>query len=179
MRTPSRHWSVSVDPVAPDQLESGATAVVGAHLEARREDEAVELVGHVVDDNARLGDAVHSAAAGVDQRDVVAVERLQILVVEAGALAEVAIPGLERRRGGAIGDDLIDSCPDLFHLGEIRELDVAGPLLGVHRPIRVMAHHGKLAGDARPGVGDQILLGLSAGREDLKVLDAFALPARL
>ena len=144
--------------VAADQLEPGAAAVVGAHLETRCEDQAVELVVHSVDDDAGLGDALHPAAAGVDQRDVVAVERLQILVVKARPLAEVAVPGFERLGGGGIGHDLVDPRPDFLHLGEVGEFDVAGALLGAHRRVGVVAHHRKLPGDARPGVGDQIFL---------------------
>src|SRR5580693_9282611 len=53
--------------VAADQLESGPAAVVGAHLETRCEDEAVELVGHSLDDDAGLGDALHSATTGINQ----------------------------------------------------------------------------------------------------------------
>ena len=111
--------------VAADQLEPGATAVVGAHLETGCEDQAVEFVVHPVDDDAGLGDALHPATAGVDQCDVVSVERLQIFVVEARSFAEVAIPGFERLGGGAVGHDRVDSGPDLLHLGEVREFDVA------------------------------------------------------
>jgi hypothetical protein len=42
-----------------------------------------------------------------------------------------------------------------------------------------MAHHRKFAGDTGPGVGDQIFLRLPSDREDLEVLDTFALPPRL
>ena len=107
--------------VAADQLESGAAAVVGAHLETRCEDQAVELVGHPVDHHTGFGDALHPEAPGVDQGHVVAVERLQVLVVEAGPLAEVAVPGFERLCGGAVGDDVGDAGPDLLHLGEVRQ----------------------------------------------------------
>src|SRR6202012_3454461 len=85
---------------AADQLEARAAAIIGAHLETRCEDEAVELVGLSVGDDARLGDALDAAPAGVDQGDIVAVERLQILVMEARPLTEVAVPGFERLGGG-------------------------------------------------------------------------------
>ena len=78
-----------------------------------------------------------------------------------------------------IGDDLIDSSPDFRHLGEVREFDVAGPLRAIHRAAGVVAHDRELAGDARPGIGDQIFFPLPSGREDLKVLYPRALPARL
>jgi hypothetical protein len=42
-----------------------------------------------------------------------------------------------------------------------------------------VTHDRKLAGDTRPGVGDQIFLGLPTGGQDLEVSDALALPARL
>ena len=168
------------DAVAADQLEAGAAAVVGAHLETRREDQTVELVGHPVDDDAGLGDALHAAAAGVDQRDVVPVERLQIFVVEAGPLAEIAVPGFERLGGGAIGHDLVDPRPDLLHLGEVRQSRCRGVRCsGSDRTVAVVTHDRKLAGDARPGVGDQVFVRLSAGREDLEVLYPLPLPAGL
>ena len=94
VRTPSAHLSVSVDSVPADQLEPGPTAVVRAHLEARCEDQAVQLVLHAVDDDAGLGDPFHPVTVGVDEGHVVAVEGLQVLVVEAGSLAELPYQGL-------------------------------------------------------------------------------------
>ena len=82
---------------AAEDLHAGAAAVVGADLEAGREDQAVELVLAAGDDDAARRDALDAAALGVDERDVVAVEGLEVLVVEAGALAELPVPGLQRR----------------------------------------------------------------------------------
>ncbi len=49
---PSAHFSLSVTPSRPMQLVAGAAGVVGADLEAGREDQAVELVLDAVDDDA-------------------------------------------------------------------------------------------------------------------------------
>lgn len=100
--------------------------------------------------------------------------------METGPFAEVAVPRFERLGGGGVGDDRVDPRPDLVHLGEVGQLDVAAALLGIREAIDaqlVVTHDRKLAGDARPGVGDQILVGLPSGGEDLEIPDAFALPA--
>ena len=97
--------------------------------------------------------------------------------MEAGPLAEVAVPGLERLCGCAVRHDVVNAGPDLLHLREVRDFDVARD--GIARCVGVAAHDRKLAGDARPRVGNQILLGLPAGGEDLKILNALALPSRL
>ena len=70
VRTPSRHFSVSVSPSRPTISIAGAARVVGADLEAGREDEAVELVLAAVDDDALRRDALDAAALRVDERDV-------------------------------------------------------------------------------------------------------------
>ena len=83
-------------------LEARAPGVGGADLEAGGEDDAVDLVLDAVEHQALLGDALDALAAGVDQRDVGPVEGRQIFVVEGRALAELAVPGLERL-GGLLG----------------------------------------------------------------------------
>ena len=107
--------------VATDHLKARPPRVVGTDLEARRKDQTVELVGHPVDDDPALGDALNPAATRIDQRHVVAIERLQIFVVETGPLAVVAVPGLQRLGGGWVGHNRVDARPDFLHFGEVRE----------------------------------------------------------
>ena len=85
--------------VAAVQLVAGAARVVGADLEAGGVDQAVELVLDAVRDDAVLGDALDALAVRVDERDVRAVEGVEVLVVEAGPLAELAVVGLQRLGG--------------------------------------------------------------------------------
>ncbi len=96
------------DAITPDRLEAGPAGIVGANLEARREDQTIELVVHAVGPHAGLVDALDALAAGVDEMGGRLVVGLEVLVVEAGPLAQLAIPGLERFGGGLVLDDGID-----------------------------------------------------------------------
>ena len=87
------------DAVPADRLEAGPAGVVGADLEARGEDQAVELVVHAADPHAGLVDALDALAVGVDEVGARLVVGLEVLVVEARALAQLAVPGLERLGG--------------------------------------------------------------------------------
>ena len=138
--------------VTTEDLKARPLRIVGTDLEPRREDQTVELVGHLVDDHPVLGDALDPEAPRVDQRHVVAIERKQIFVVETGPLAVIAVPGLQGFGGGPVGDNRIDPRPDFLHFGEIREFGRLG----------VPPHHGELLGDAGPRVVDQILVGFAA-----------------
>jgi len=177
VRTPSAQCCVRVRPPRP---EPGAARVVGADLEPGREDQAVELVLDPVDDDAALGDALHAPPVRVDERDVRTVERLQVVVVEARPLAELAVPRLERVGGRGVLHDRVDARADLLHLQEVGGLEHLGDRLG--RQVRVAFAHGdgeQLAGDVGPAVGDEILFGPPARGERLEVLDAPPLPAGL
>ena len=123
VRMPSAHFSVRLWPPASVELEAGATRVVGADLEAAGVDQAVQLVLVTVHHDALLRDALHALPLGVDERDVRAVEGLEVLVVEAGTLAELAVVGLEGLRGLGILDDGVHPRADLLHLLEVRDLD--------------------------------------------------------
>src|SRR5690606_5923637 len=81
--------------VPAGHVEPRALRVRGPDLEARRVDDAVELVLATAGDDAPLGDPLHALAVGVDEVRGGLVERLQVLVVEARPLAELAVPGLE------------------------------------------------------------------------------------
>ena len=102
VRMPSAQRSESVTPPRPTVVEAGAARVVGADLEARREDQAVELVVHAAGPHAGLVDALDALAVGVDEVRARLVVRLQVLVVEARPLAELAVPGLQRLGGRGI-----------------------------------------------------------------------------
>ena len=109
-------------PVAPVQLVAGAARVVRPDFEAGGVDQAVELVLHAVDDDALRRDPLDAFALRVDQRDVGPVERVEILVVEARALAELPVVGLERLGRLPVADDRVDAGADLLHLLEVRQL---------------------------------------------------------
>ncbi len=109
-----------------DYLVPGPAGVAGADFEAGGEDKAVELIFLITDDEPRTGDPFHPAAVGVHQDHVGAVEGLEVLVMEARALAELPVPGLECIRSVAVVDDRIDASTDLFHLLEVGRLQEAG-----------------------------------------------------
>ena len=66
-RIPSAQCSESVSPSRPIGLEAERRVVVGADLEARREDQAVELVVLAADPHAGLVDPLDALAVGVDE----------------------------------------------------------------------------------------------------------------
>ena len=96
---PSAQCSDSRSPSRPIGLEAGAAGVLGADLEARGEDQAVELVVLAVGPHAGLVDALDALAVGVDQVRVRLVVGVEVLVVEARPLAQLAVPRLERLGG--------------------------------------------------------------------------------
>src|SRR5260370_34986931 len=93
------------------------------------------------------------------------VVRLQVLVVEARALAELAVPGLELARGFHVGDDGIGAGADLLHLLEVGGLErgnhdggVAGVQWQRRRPRPASP------GDLGPTVHDSLYVGSPPGR---------------
>ena len=62
-------------------------------------------------------------AVGVDEVRARLVERLQVLVVEARPLAQLAVPGLQLLRGLGVLDDRVDAGADLLHLLEVGVLE--------------------------------------------------------
>ena len=80
---------------------------------------------------AWLGDALDALAVGVDEVGAGLVVGLQVLVVEAGPLAELAVPGLQVL--GRVGSSTIcvDPPADLLHLLEVGVLEGAIILSGV------------------------------------------------
>ena len=165
--------------VSPDDLEAGSPRVLGADLETGCEDQTVDAVLDAVDDHTVAGDPPDALALRVDEGDVVAVERLQILVVEARSLTEVAVPGFERFGSGGIGDNRIDAGPDVLHLREVGHFHCAQTLFVGHPFDSGLPHHEELLDDARPRIVDEVLIGLAACGEQLEVLDAVTLPSVL
>ena len=116
LRMPSAQCSESVTPSRPivSKPERRAYSVPTSKPEAKIE--AVELVVHAADPDAGLVDALDALAVGVDQVGAGLVVGLEVLVVEARALAQLAVPGLERLGRLRVGDDGVDPGPDLGHL---------------------------------------------------------------
>src|SRR3712207_6014586 len=96
------HRAHAVDPAlrqlhaaASGDVVAGPPRVVGADLEAGRVDDAVDLVRPAARHHGRLGYALDALAVGVDEVRAGLVEGLQVLVVEARPLAQLAVPRLE------------------------------------------------------------------------------------
>src|SRR5262249_23761511 len=102
--------------VPPDDLVAGAPGVVRPDLEAGGEDQAVDWVLLPRDDEAVRRHALDALPLRVDEGDVRAIEGLEVVVVEAGPLAELPVPGLERIRGGALAHDPVHARADRLHL---------------------------------------------------------------
>ena len=79
--------------VFANQIIAGLAGVAGADLEAGGEDQAIHLVFHPLDYDAFFGDFVDALTLGIDQRYAGPIVGLQVFIVEAGALAELAIIG--------------------------------------------------------------------------------------
>ena len=161
------------DPAPALGIEAEPVLQVGGHLEARREHDDVDRVLDSAGDDSVLGDLVDSVPVGVDQVDVRAVERRQVLVVEAHPLAVLAVPRLEPSGGLGILDDAGHPLTDLLHGQEVRSLLAPGDLGIIELRLGVVPH------DVGPPVVDQVDLGLLA-RDGLgEVLDPLRVPAGL
>ena len=165
-------------PVLARHLEARAALVVGADLEARGVDDAVDLVLDPADHEAVLGDPLDALAVGVDQPHARHVERLQIGVVEARPLAQLPVPGLQLLGGLAVLHDRRGPRADLLHLFEVGIL-----VGGQHLLRRALAGRqlGDLLADAPrqvgPAVHHQVDLGVAAGLVGGEVLQPALLPA--
>src|SRR6201989_1233807 len=165
--------------VAAGHLEAGPPRVRGADLEAGAVDDAVELVlpaGHY---HPGRGDPRHPLAVRVDQVGVRVVEGLQVLVVEAGPLAQLAVPRLELARRVRVPHYRVGAATDLLHLLEV------GLLVGGEhrrRAERLRRQRGDPgadpAGDVGPAVLHQVLVRGPAGLVGGEVLQPALLPAR-
>ena len=111
--------------------------LVRRQLEPGGEDQQVELELLAVGDDDVPADAVDASALGVDQGDVVLVERVEVLVVEARALAEPVVPRLERLGGLRVADHGLGPLADALHDLEVDHLQQVGHLLRRHVGLRV------------------------------------------
>ena len=122
------------DAVPADDVVAGAAGQRrDLGLEAGAVDDAVDLVLLAVDDRAPLGDPLDAGRA-VDEGDVGAVERLQVLVVEARPLAEVPVVRLEDSAARGIGHQLLDPLAVLLHDPVVELLGLADVLLDASCP---------------------------------------------
>ncbi len=177
-RIPSAQYSDSVMPSRPDGVEAGPSFERRADLEARRVDQAVEFVVLAAHPHPGLVDALDALAVGVDQMDVRVVVRLQVLVVEAGPLAQLAVPGLERLGDVRVGDDLVDAPTDLLHLLVVAV--VVGPQQTFGAEVAVGDRPvADALGDVGPAVHHQVGVGEPAGLQGGEVHQPLVLPARL
>src|SRR5205085_2744376 len=86
-------------PVTAMNLIAGTAGIIGAYFESGGVDQTIERVFAPPDNNTGRRDALNSPTLGVDERDVRAVEGLQVFVMEARPLAELTIVRLERCGG--------------------------------------------------------------------------------
>src|SRR5581483_7462755 len=94
--------------------------------EARRVDEAVQLVFRVVNDDPPPGDPLHPSALSVDEDDIGKVKGLQVVVAIQRPLAEQVVPGLEGLCCGFIFHDRTDTSTYLLHLLIVSQLQKLG-----------------------------------------------------
>ena len=161
-------------PVTAGHRDRRAVLVRG-QLEPGGEDQQVELELLAVGDDDVPADAVDASSLGVDQGDVVLVERVEVLVVEARALAEPVVPRLERFGRRRVADHGLGPLADALHDLEVDHLQQVGHLLRGHVGLRVLLHPLR---QLAPTVLDQID-GVEAPIVRDEVHHAFLLPARL
>src|SRR5690606_10722107 len=128
----------------------------------------VERVVLVADPHTFGVDLVDALPVGVDQVRGRQVVGLQVLVAEAGPLAQLAVPGLEPLGGGGIFDDLVDPRPDAVHLHVVGFAVGQGDRLRIELgPLAELRDHcvPDALGDVGPAVLDQVYFGEPAGLE--------------
>src|SRR6185437_7150550 len=84
------------NPAASIQFIAGTPRVAGPDFKTRGIDQAIDFIFLAVGDDAAFGDPFHAFARRIHQRDVRAVEGLQIFVVEARPLAELVVIWFQR-----------------------------------------------------------------------------------
>ena len=164
--------------VTARDLHADAPRIIGADLEARRIDQAIELVFLARDDDSVLGDALDALAGRVDQMNVRPVEGLQILIVEARPLAELVVPGLQRVGRHLVLHDLVDACANPLHLLIVGELDQRLRVLDLlARALLAARQQQDVADQICPAVVDHVLVEFLAGDDGGEIVDARLLPA--
>ncbi len=163
-------------PAPPGEPVAAGLVGVGDRVEPGGVDDEVDLVLDPVEDDPPLGDVVDAAAVGVDEGDVGAVERREVVVAEQRPLAEVAVPGPQRPRRGLVPHGPGHPRADLLHLAEVDRQHRGGVRRSAgaapgHRS-HPLAHLG-----AR--VVDEVHLHRPPGHDLHVVVHAPALPPRL
>src|SRR5271154_4435031 len=166
---------------AAEDLEARAPRIGRAHFESGREDDAVRLVLDAVEHQPFFCELIDAAAHRVDQRDVRPVERRQIVVIESRALAELAVPWLQRVGGPLVLDELVDARANLVHLFEVGNFRKASDLFHRQRGVLVSSQEqaAEVADDVGPSVADQVDIRGQARHESVEIFHAMLLPARL
>ena len=123
VRTPSAHFSVSVTPSRPYDLVArrGACSRCRPRSRSRRSGSRARTRRR----RRRRPSSVIRSTPWPSVSTSVTFGRLkvcEVLVVEARALAELAVVGLERLGGARVVDDRVDARADLLHLLEVGEL---------------------------------------------------------
>ena len=171
-----------------DDVVTGPAGVGGADLETGGEDQAVDLVLNLpvgpVHHHTVFGETLHALAVGVDQGHVGAVEGGEVFVVEAGPLAELAVPRLQLLGHGGILDDGVHPIADGVHLHVVGQLHQLAPLLRGQTTAQLLGGLlGHLAGEVAEDLGPTVLhhvdLDIAAFDADVEVIHALLLPARL
>src|SRR5215475_13686925 len=142
------------DAVLPSEVETVPSRGRRADLEARGVDDAVDRVLGTGRYDTALTDPLDALAVGVDETDRRQVESVEVLVVEARALAELAVPRLELLCGAGVLDDRVDPGTDLAHLLEVRVLEVGQQVTEARRR---RTRRGEPAADALGQVGPTVV----------------------
>ena len=157
MWAPSLQRSLSGVPSRPDRVEAESADEAGGDLEARCEDQQVELVFHAVDHRSGRADLANAHAVGVDEVDVGFVERGEVVVVEADPLAVLAVPGHQLLGGVGVLHGVGDPLAQFGHHLEVRFVELAALLGALGLDVGVLPE------DLRPAVAHEVTLRLLAG----------------
>ena len=161
-------------------LEAQTPGEVGANFKAGAENQAIEFIFTPVDHHAAFGDPLDALTLGVDQMHIRPVEGVEVLVVKAGSLAELVVPGLEGLGGGRVFDHRIDARPHAFHLAVVGQLDQFGLIAHGFAGDRLATGRQQDAADqVGPAVVDQVDLEFGARDDRGEVGHTLALPAGL
>ena len=165
-----------------DNVVTGASGERSAYLEAGGEDQAVDLILLTVGHHAALGQTLDAVSPCVDQGDVRTIVGLQIFVVEAWPLAELPVPGFQRRRRDRVLDDGVDPRADLAHLLVVGQRGQFSPLLRGYRTTQLFrclsrGDTRQITEDIGPSVMHQVLVGVAAGLVGGEVFQPAQLPA--
>ena len=168
-------------PITTEYFQFRLLGVGGAaHFETGREDDAVDFVFDAVHHHTLVSHALDALALGIHEGDIGTVESRQEVVIECGALAPWAIPGLERCGDGRIADCCIDPRAGFVHFLEVGNFGKQQHLLAAHVRTLVadqqFTERGKQLG---PAIVNVVTFLRNAGHQAREVVIARRLPARL